>query len=430
MTFSKAVVVTGTPQLTLNVGSSYAINYLSGSGTATLTFRYTVQSGHTSADLDYASTSALALNGGTIKSLAKVNATLTLAAPGASGSLGNAKALVITSGAGAPAFDREDQRSAFLSSRGDRQVSRSQPRLLSESVQSFSSAPRPASGSLQCPTPQATLGRSTSYTRTSQSEYAIASAHVGTVLTGGSSTITITWGSASYSYKDFALWQLSGIASSSAKDSSAEGEALGRLSRLRSRLSRPIPAWSDSPDRAALRPIRPRRSASRVRLPTQETDCGCTSSSSTPLRLAPRALPARTPETSAGAVSSSRTRRNLWLSFTLQRRLSGTAVVRMPKMRGPMSWLNTTGGWNGSTAGVRICSNPTQDTIKDEVHFVGTISTPFDWPYANWGGRCGLKFVFEPNAKFSRPHWAGGRGCAIFWESAAYGKTKSRSTSA
>lgn len=97
VTFSKAVVVTGAPQLTLNVGSSYAVDYFSGSGTATLTFRYTVQSGHTSADLDYASTSALALNGGTIKSLAKVNATLTLAAPGASGSLGNAKALVIGS---------------------------------------------------------------------------------------------------------------------------------------------------------------------------------------------------------------------------------------------------------------------------------------------------------------------------------------------
>ena len=85
VTFSSVVNVTGTPQLTLSTGSpaTTAVNYSSGSGTNTLTFNYTVAAGNTSADLDYASTSALALNGGTIKDGSNNNATLTLASPGA-----------------------------------------------------------------------------------------------------------------------------------------------------------------------------------------------------------------------------------------------------------------------------------------------------------------------------------------------------------
>jgi len=71
------------------------VNYASGSGTSTLTFTYTVQAGDTSTDLDYQSTTALALNGGTIKDAAGNNGTLTLASPGATNSLGNNKALVI-----------------------------------------------------------------------------------------------------------------------------------------------------------------------------------------------------------------------------------------------------------------------------------------------------------------------------------------------
>ena len=68
VTFSETVTVTGTPQLTLETGASDAVvNYTSGSGTNTLTFTYTVAAGHTSADLDYVSTTSLALNGGTIK---------------------------------------------------------------------------------------------------------------------------------------------------------------------------------------------------------------------------------------------------------------------------------------------------------------------------------------------------------------------------
>jgi hypothetical protein len=96
ITFSKPVDVTGTPQLTLETGATdRVVDYTSGSGTATLTFNYTVQAGDTSADLDYLNASALALNGGTIKDAATNDATLTLPAPGAAGSLGANKAIVI-----------------------------------------------------------------------------------------------------------------------------------------------------------------------------------------------------------------------------------------------------------------------------------------------------------------------------------------------
>ena len=62
--WSKAVVVTGTPQLALNSGGT--ASYASGSGTSTLTFTYTVAAGQNANPLDEASTTALALNGGTI----------------------------------------------------------------------------------------------------------------------------------------------------------------------------------------------------------------------------------------------------------------------------------------------------------------------------------------------------------------------------
>lgn len=94
--FDSAVNVTGTPTLTLETGTTdRVLNYLSGSGTDTLSFSYTVQAGDSSADLDYASSSALSLNGGTIKDGANQNAILTLPSPGAAGSLGANKALVV-----------------------------------------------------------------------------------------------------------------------------------------------------------------------------------------------------------------------------------------------------------------------------------------------------------------------------------------------
>ena len=96
--FGESVTVVGTPQLTLETGNTdRTINYVSGSGTSTLTFNYTVQVGDSTADLDYISTSALGLNGGTIRDAAGNDAILTLAAPGAAGSLGSNKNIVINS---------------------------------------------------------------------------------------------------------------------------------------------------------------------------------------------------------------------------------------------------------------------------------------------------------------------------------------------
>ena len=101
VTFSEPVNVTGTPQLTIATGSpaTTTLSYASGSGTSTLTFNYTVAGGNTSPDLDYSSANALILNSGTIRDAAINNASLTLAAPGSSGSLGYTKDIVIDTGA-------------------------------------------------------------------------------------------------------------------------------------------------------------------------------------------------------------------------------------------------------------------------------------------------------------------------------------------
>lgn len=93
VTFSKAVNVTGTPLLALNSGGT--ASYSSGSGTATLTFVYTVLAGQNSAHLDAVSSSALSLNGGSILDSTSTPASLTLPAPGAAGSLGANKNIVI-----------------------------------------------------------------------------------------------------------------------------------------------------------------------------------------------------------------------------------------------------------------------------------------------------------------------------------------------
>lgn len=98
VSFSESVDVTGTPQLALETGTTDRVaDYASGSGGTTLSFSYTVQAGDKSSDLDYLSTNALALNGGTIKDAAGNDATLTLASPGAANSLWANKALVIDS---------------------------------------------------------------------------------------------------------------------------------------------------------------------------------------------------------------------------------------------------------------------------------------------------------------------------------------------
>ncbi|MFO1470686.1 MAG: Ig-like domain-containing protein [Turneriella sp.] len=94
--FSENVTVTGTPQLTLTTGSpaTTAVDYVSGSGTSSLTFTYTVAAGNTSADLDYAATGSLSA-GTSIQDAAGNDATRTLASPGAANSLGANKAIIV-----------------------------------------------------------------------------------------------------------------------------------------------------------------------------------------------------------------------------------------------------------------------------------------------------------------------------------------------
>ena len=98
ITFSQAVFVTGTPRLALNDTAS--VKYSSGSGTTALTFVYTVAPGQNTTDLDYASTAALTLNGGTIDDAAGNVAVPTLPAIGTDNLA--TKDITITSPPGAP----------------------------------------------------------------------------------------------------------------------------------------------------------------------------------------------------------------------------------------------------------------------------------------------------------------------------------------
>ncbi|OUT99705.1 MAG: hypothetical protein CBB92_05065, partial [Flammeovirgaceae bacterium TMED32] len=60
ITFSQNVTVTGTPQLTLNIGGSdVVVDYSSGTGTPNLVFQYTVANGHNTAALEYKATTSL-----------------------------------------------------------------------------------------------------------------------------------------------------------------------------------------------------------------------------------------------------------------------------------------------------------------------------------------------------------------------------------
>jgi alpha-tubulin suppressor-like RCC1 family protein len=94
--FTSNVDVMGTPLLNLNTTPARFASYVSGSGSSTLLFRYNIQALDSSADLDYISTSALVLAGGTIiDSLKGTNVNLTLSTPGAAGSLGFNKNIVI-----------------------------------------------------------------------------------------------------------------------------------------------------------------------------------------------------------------------------------------------------------------------------------------------------------------------------------------------
>ncbi len=88
----------GPPTLDLATGNpaSTELSYISGSGSNTYTFLYEVQQSNFSNDLDYASNASLDLNGGFVyDTLINSTSSLTLPNPGASGSLGANKNIVI-----------------------------------------------------------------------------------------------------------------------------------------------------------------------------------------------------------------------------------------------------------------------------------------------------------------------------------------------
>lgn len=97
VTFDDDVMVTGMPRLLLETGDTdrYAIYDAAESSGSTLVFDYTVQPGDSSSDLDYTSSMALELNGGTIRDGDDEDADLTLPVPSTAGSLGANQAMTI-----------------------------------------------------------------------------------------------------------------------------------------------------------------------------------------------------------------------------------------------------------------------------------------------------------------------------------------------
>lgn len=81
LTFDESVNVTGTPRLTLTIGSTtqYA-DYLSGTGTSVINFRYTVQAGDSDAN-GIAVVAGIDLNSGTLSDAASNSASLSFTAP-------------------------------------------------------------------------------------------------------------------------------------------------------------------------------------------------------------------------------------------------------------------------------------------------------------------------------------------------------------
>jgi hypothetical protein len=98
--FTKGIVLTGSPRLRLETGSTDQVASFSSLGTTaitndTLKFTYTVQIGDSAEDLDQFSANALELNGAILKDLHGNDAILSLALPGTSGSLAANGALTI-----------------------------------------------------------------------------------------------------------------------------------------------------------------------------------------------------------------------------------------------------------------------------------------------------------------------------------------------
>lgn len=100
VTFTEDVTVTGTPILVLETGANDAVaTFTNRSPADTLNFTYTVRSTDLNPDLDYQSSTALSISGGTITGgTPSTAARLVLPSPGTSGSLSTAKALAINGG--------------------------------------------------------------------------------------------------------------------------------------------------------------------------------------------------------------------------------------------------------------------------------------------------------------------------------------------
>jgi len=98
--YDNKVNVTGTPKISMDVGgNTVTANYLSGSGTTALTFRYTVVSNDEDKNGVLIS-SPISLSGGTIKDIFGDNVSLTFTPPSTSGVLVDAVAPVISSATG------------------------------------------------------------------------------------------------------------------------------------------------------------------------------------------------------------------------------------------------------------------------------------------------------------------------------------------
>ncbi|MEY4616619.1 MAG: hypothetical protein RJB66_1579 [Pseudomonadota bacterium] len=97
VSFSEPVNLVGTgATLALNLnGSIRSAQYVSGSGTDTLHFEYTIVSGDFTVDVDYQSTAALSLGSATLKDAVGNAADTTLASPGGAGSLGANKEIAV-----------------------------------------------------------------------------------------------------------------------------------------------------------------------------------------------------------------------------------------------------------------------------------------------------------------------------------------------
>lgn len=94
--FTKPVTVSGVPSIALQLqNGSVQANYVAGSGTDALTFNYKIQDGDITNHLDYTSTEAMSLQGGSITDAQNRNAIRTLPAPQAAGSLSDNKMIIV-----------------------------------------------------------------------------------------------------------------------------------------------------------------------------------------------------------------------------------------------------------------------------------------------------------------------------------------------